>query len=148
MVYRGAEPLHSQLIRTARQVNDAKPDWVLSQVKQQLADCLNSTSQRAADITIACFGLAFKADVDDLRESPALQVVRMISEWHQGPLLAVEPNITGLPASLSAVTLTDSDTALQQADILVMLVDHQPFKGIDKQQLAGRRIVDTRGLWT
>lgn len=141
-------PLHSQLIRTARQVNDAKPDWVLSQVKQQLADCLNSTSQRAADITIACFGLAFKADVDDLRESPALQVVRMISEWHQGPLLVVEPNITGLPASLSAVTLTDSDTALQQADILVMLVDHQPFKGIDKQQLAGRRIVDTRGLWT
>ena len=109
---------------------------------------MKSPSHLAAYTTFAFFGLALKADVDDLRESPALQVVRMISEWHQGPLLAVEPNITGLPASLSAVTLTDSDTALQQADILVMLVDHQPFKGIDKQQLAGRRIVDTRGLWT
>ncbi len=141
-------PQQSRLIRTARQVNDSKPDWVMDQVRLQLADCLNTTSRRAAEITIACFGLAFKADIDDLRESPALNVVQMISQWHQGRVLAVEPNITQLPPVLAdEVTLVDSDTALQQADILVMLVDHRPFKTIDPPQLSGRRIVDTRGIW-
>ncbi len=142
-------PQQSRLIHTARQVNDSKPEWVVNQVKQQLADCLNQSSLRAAEVTVACFGLAFKADIDDLRESPALNVVQMISRWHTGPVLAVEPNIAQLPASLNAeAILTDSDTALQQADILVMLVDHQQFKAIDRRVLSGRRIVDTRGLWT
>lgn len=141
-------PQQSRLIRTARQVNDSKPEWVVNQVKQQLADCLNTTSQRATEITIACFGLSFKADIDDLRESPALNVVQMISQWHQGPVLAVEPNITQLPSLLSGeVMLVDSEAALQQADILVMLVDHRQFKTIDQQLLAGHRIVDTRGIW-
>ena len=141
-------PQQARLIRTAREVNDSKPQWVLNQVKQQLADCLNATGKRAADIRIACFGLAFKANIDDLRESPALDVVGMISDWHQGEVLVVEPHIDTVPAALAGkVTLTDSTNALQHADILVMLVDHQQFLHIDPALLADRRRVDTRGIW-
>lgn len=141
-------PHQARLIRTAREVNDSKPGWVLNQVKQQLADCVTESGQRAEQVTIACFGLAFKADIDDLRESPALQVVRMIGDWHRGPVLAVEPHVEALPEDLpDNICLTDSEIALQQADILVLLVDHQAFRILDPQRLGKYRKVDTRGIW-
>lgn len=141
-------PQQARLIRTAREVNDSKPEWVLDQVKQQLADCVTERGLRADEVTIACFGLAFKADIDDLRESPALQIVHKIGEWHRGPVLAVEPHVKTLPDQLADnVSLVEVETALAQADILVLLVDHQAFRAIDRQKLDRYRKVDTRGLW-
>lgn len=141
-------PQQARLIRTAREVNDSKPEWVLNQVKQQLADCVTERGLRAEEVTIACFGLAFKADIDDLRESPALAIVRQIGDWHRGPVLAIEPHVATLPEPLADnVRLVEVETALAQADILVLLVDHQAFRAIDRQKLAGYRKVDTRGLW-
>lgn len=141
-------PVQARLIRTAREVNDSKPHWVLDQVKKTLAECLAASDKRASELTIACFGLVFKADIDDLRESPAMEVVGMIAEWHQGITLVVEPNIHQLPKTLEGkVDLVPQDSALQRADVLVMLVDHAQFKALDIASVQSQRIVDTKGIW-
>ncbi|MBC3948045.1 UDP-N-acetyl-D-mannosamine dehydrogenase [Erwinia persicina] len=141
-------PVQARLIRTAREVNDSKPHWVLEQVQRQVADCLMDSNKRASELKIACFGLAFKPDIDDLRESPAVQVTRMIADWHQGTTLVVEPNVHSLPAALQAsVTLIALEEALQQADVLVMLVDHRAFKAIEPAAVTQQWIVDTKGVW-
>lgn len=141
-------PVQARLIRTAREVNDSKPHWVLEQAQRQVADCLMDSNKRASELKIACFGLAFKPDIDDLRESPAVQVTRMIADWHQGTTLVVEPNVQSLPAALQAsVTLIGLEDALQQADVLVMLVDHRAFKAIEPAAVTQQWIVDTKGVW-
>lgn len=141
-------PAQAKLIRTAREVNDSKPRWVLEQVKNTLADCLMANNKRACDVTIACFGLAFKPDIDDLRESPAMGVAEKIAEWHMGTTCVVEPNIHQLPSALAEkAELVSLDEALERADVLVMLVDHAPFKAMDPARVADRWIVDTKGVW-
>ncbi|MBA2817588.1 UDP-N-acetyl-D-mannosamine dehydrogenase [Candidatus Pantoea persica] len=137
-----------RLIRTAREVNDSKPHWVLQQVKAALADCLTHSCKRADEIVIACFGLTFKPDIDDLRESPAMQVAQMIAKWHCGQSWVVEPHIASLPAALDGkAELVASEQALAQADVLVMLVDHSLFRAVEASQVTQSWIVDTRGVW-
>ncbi|WP_410009367.1 UDP-N-acetyl-D-mannosamine dehydrogenase [Pantoea agglomerans] len=141
-------PELARLIRTAREVNDAKPLWVLDQVKTALADCLTQTGKRASDITIACFGLAFKPNIDDLRESPAVGVAQKIAEWHSGTTWVVEPHIEQLADALAdKAVLVSAGQALEQADILVMLVDHRAFRAIDGASVQQNWIVDTKGVW-
>lgn len=102
-------PQLARLIHTARLVNDGKPLWVVDRVKAAVADCLAASDKRASEVKIACFGLAFKPDIDDLRESPAVGVARLIAEWHVGETLVVEPNVEQLPKSLMGlVTLKDT----------------------------------------
>ncbi|MFB4357665.1 UDP-N-acetyl-D-mannosamine dehydrogenase [Pantoea sp. BS_4] len=138
----------ARLIRTAREVNDAKPHWVLEQVKKALAECLTQTDKRASDLTIACFGLAFKPNIDDLRESPAMEVAHLIADWHQGRTWVTEPHIEQIPERLETqATLVSTEQALQQADILVMLVDHQAFRAIDAAHVTQQWVVDTKGVW-
>jgi len=137
-------PEEARLIRTAREVNDAKPEWVLEKVqaaiRAHLKDCPSKT---AADVTVACYGLAFKPDIDDLRESPALEIVRLIELEHAGSVLVVEPNIRVLPSSLARAQLVELSSA-RDSDVHVMLVDHSHFRGT--QQPAGQTL-DTRGVW-
>ncbi|MGK3144037.1 UDP-N-acetyl-D-mannosamine dehydrogenase [Pantoea sp. C2G6] len=141
-------PELARLIRTAREVNDAKPQWVLDQVKAALADCLTQSGKRASDLTIACFGLAFKPNIDDLRESPAVGVAQKIAEWHSGTTWVVEPHIEQLGEALAGkAELVSVEQALAQADILVMLVDHRAFRAIDATQVKQSWIVDTKGVW-
>lgn len=141
-------PEQSRLIRTARQVNDAKPQWVADRVKMAVAECLAHSGKRAAEVTVACFGLAFKPDIDDLRESPALKVAALIAEWHAGATLVVEPNVRQLPAALREIaTLTDSEQALQAADVVVVLVDHRQFRAIPAARVTQRWVVDAKGVW-
>ena len=141
-------PELARLIRTAREVNDAKPTWVLDQVKQQLADCLTASGKRASEVTIACFGLAFKPNIDDLRESPAMTVAHLIAEWHSGSTLVVEPHVAEIPARLAhEAALVSTQDALQQADIIVMLVDHAQFRAIDASEITQQWIIDTKGVW-
>lgn len=141
-------PELARLIRTAREVNDAKPQWVLDQVKTALADCLTQTGKRASDITIACFGLAFKPNIDDLRESPAVGVAQKIAEWHSGTTWVVEPHIEQLADALAdKAVLVSAGQALEQADILVMLVDHRAFRANDGASVQQNWIVDTKGVW-
>jgi len=143
-------PEEAQLIRAARGVNDGKPGWVLNKVKLAVADYLRSNPNKTAkDVSIACFGLAFKADIDDLRESPALEITEKIGIGHPGRVYAVEPHIDKLPASLAAVvTLKTIKEALDEAEIYVLLVDHKKFKESAMQLPSGKSIVDTRGIWS
>ncbi|WP_312319463.1 UDP-N-acetyl-D-mannosamine dehydrogenase [Atlantibacter hermannii] len=141
-------PEQARLIRTAREVNDHKPHWVLERVKATFADCLNASGKRASELKIACFGLAFKPNIDDLRESPAMEIAHQIAQWNSGETLVVEPNIHQLPDSLATdCTLVSLDDALAQADVLVMLVDHAPFKAVDASAVQQTWIVDTKGVW-
>jgi UDP-N-acetyl-D-mannosaminuronic acid dehydrogenase len=142
-------PEQANLIRVAREVNDSKPQWVLDKVKQAVAEFLQGNSGKTAqEVTIACFGLAFKPDIDDLRESPALAITQTIVVTPPGPVLAVEPNIAELPAKLlNRLQLHDLEHALAEADVIVLLVDHRDFKSIPLTSLAGKKVIDTRGIW-
>ncbi|SEK38927.1 UDP-N-acetyl-D-mannosamine dehydrogenase [Halomonas daqiaonensis] len=142
-------PEQARLIRTAREVNDGKPEWVIDKVNQAVGQLLGQHPDRTArDVTVACLGLAFKPDIDDLRESPALAITQSLKAQLPGKLMVVEPNIEALPASLEGAKLTSIDTALSEADIIVLLVDHKAFKKIGRERLDGHYLVDTRGVWT
>lgn len=141
-------PQQARLIRIAREVNDDKPHWVINQVKAAVADSLAENGRRASELKIACFGLAFKPNIDDLRESPAMEIAEMIASWHSGETLVVEPNIHQLPKKLEGhCQLASLDEALRQADVLVMLVDHNEFKALSGDKIQQRWVVDTKGVW-
>ncbi|TOQ60331.1 UDP-N-acetyl-D-mannosamine dehydrogenase, partial [Vibrio parahaemolyticus] len=118
-------PEEAQIIHTARKVNDSKPDWVINKVKLAIAEFLQANPDKTArEVTVACYGLAFKPDIDDLRESPAMAITQKIAEMHAGRVIAVEPNIESIPEQLKHVELMDFDVAPKEADIQVLLVDH------------------------
>ena len=130
-----AAPAEARLLRTAREVNDAKPGHVLARIRAQVAP----------GAAVACLGLAFKANVDDLRESPALDIaVHLAAEGYR--VLAVEPHITTLPVALAGrAELVDLPAALARADAIVLLVDHRAFGSLTLADLAGKALIDTRG---
>lgn len=139
-------PDDARLISTARKVNDAKVTWVLDKVRAAIGAYLMAhPNKAAADVTVACYGLAFKPDIDDLRMSPALEIVRTLAAEHTGRIMVVEPNIDALPDGLGASRLTSVAEAGAQAQVHVMLVDHKQFKGAEAP--TGER-VDTRGVWS
>lgn len=139
-------PEQARLIRTAREVNDSKPQWVIEKVKLAVADFLLANPDKTAkEVTIACFGLAFKPDIDDLRESPAVEIAREIVKFHAGKILLIEPNIEKLPANtFTEAKLSNIENGLTASDILVLLVDHKEFKSI---QTPTKLTIDTRGIW-
>ncbi|MCC9145764.1 MULTISPECIES: UDP-N-acetyl-D-mannosamine dehydrogenase [unclassified Arthrobacter] len=139
-----ADPENSRLIRTAREVNDTKPDHVVAAVESAIA------GHEAP--TIAALGLAFKANVDDTRESPAVEIVLRLASGNPGARIIVGSPFTDpvLPEPLTAlgnVSLDGADAAVEAADVVVLLVDHDAFREITPAQLAGKAIVDTRGFW-
>ena len=133
-------PEDTPLIRAARQVNDGRP--------RRIADEVNTLVASIAKPVIACLGLSFKADIDDIRESPAVEVTELLAAAHPGSLLVVEPHIEILPDSLSAqgVRKVDLTEALTVADVVVVLVDHAAFKTERVRIAAAPRTVDPRGM--
>jgi len=139
-----ADPERSRLIRTAREVNDSKPDYVVSAIE--------SAAASLEQPVIAALGLAFKANVDDTRESPAVDIVHRIATGNPQARIVVGSPFTGtgLPeklANLPNVALGTAEEALEKADVVALLVDHDAFREITSEQLEGKRIVDTRGFW-
>ena len=138
-------PNEARIVRTAREVNDAKPDWVLAKVSAAVASILAARPDAAPrDVRIVCYGLAFKPDIDDLRESPASAIVKSIAATHAATVVAVEPNIEALPADLQGVRLAGAEDLPIDGDLHLMLVDHRQFKMLPKP--AGI-VIDTRGVW-
>jgi UDP-N-acetyl-D-mannosaminuronic acid dehydrogenase len=139
-----AAPDDTPVIQAARRVNDGRPQRVIDKV---LAAIAAHPKQSAA--TVACLGLAFKANIDDLRESPAMAVAIGLAEQAGNPLLMVEPNVTALPKKLAggASRLIDLEAAMQTADIVVLLVDHREFLAMDPAIPARCVVIDTRGVW-
>ncbi|MFQ1044808.1 UDP-N-acetyl-D-mannosamine dehydrogenase [Acinetobacter sp. NIOH-H-8] len=140
-------PEQARLIRTAREVNDAKPEWVIDQVKIKIAEFLQANPEKTIkDVTVACYGLAFKPDIDDLRESPALEITKKLAQIGLN-IFAIEPNIQVLPVKLPLNVKLIEFEARDEADIHLILVDHKQFKKLFKNQEKSNFIIDTKGLF-
>jgi UDP-N-acetyl-D-mannosaminuronic acid dehydrogenase len=138
-------PINAKLIKQARSINDQKPLWVIEKVKLAIANILLADPLKSSsDITIACYGLAFKPNIDDLRESPAVVIAKKIIAMHSTTVLVVEPNIVKLPLDLKGGLLSNIDIAFSKADIHLLLVDHDAFK---LARPSDGVIIDTRGIW-
>ncbi len=134
-------PDHSPLIRTAREVNDAKMHHVIAQAKTLIA--------ANPGIPVACLGLAFKANIDDFRESPARFVAASLAREFGDRINIVEPYAAELPPEFdgTGAALIDIDTALEDCGILIALVDHDVFRVIPAEERQGALVYDTRGIW-
>jgi UDP-N-acetyl-D-mannosaminuronic acid dehydrogenase len=131
------DPEHTPLIRMAREVNDAKPHYVVRHVVE--------LARQFAAPKIGCLGLTYKADVDDLRESPALDIVRELRNKDVGEVLACDPYVSS--ERFTEFPLYDLHELLDQCHILVLLTDHRHFKHVPRRILREKVIVDTRGMW-
>jgi UDP-N-acetyl-D-mannosaminuronic acid dehydrogenase len=134
-------PEHSPLIRTARNVNDGKVDHVIARAAAMIAE--NPT------LKVGCMGLAFKANIDDFRESPAMKVAVDLASRFGARIKIVEPYAANLPREFdgSGAQLIDLDTALLECGMLITLVDHDAFKAIPLAERAGKIVYDVRGIW-
>ncbi|MFF2621990.1 UDP-N-acetyl-D-mannosamine dehydrogenase [Oerskovia jenensis] len=137
-----AAPEEARLVRTAREVNDAKPQWVVEKVR--------AAAQGLPSPTIATLGLAFKANIDDLRESPARQIVgRLADAMPDATILVVEPHVEELPPELANrrnIELVTLEEARARADFPVLLVDHDQFVQADGSAGWAGTGIDTRGI--
>ncbi|WP_106766800.1 UDP-N-acetyl-D-mannosamine dehydrogenase [Paenibacillus faecalis] len=135
-----AAPEQTKLIHTARAVNDYKPGYVVERVAEKAA--------RFKEPIIACLGLTFKANIDDLRESPSVKIVEHLTRRQVGKLNIAEPHIQELPGTLQLehVSLMPTDEAIKKSDIVLLLVNHDVFHAIDRNLLKEKIVIDTRGI--
>lgn len=141
-------PEEARIVRLAREINDYKPEWVVEKVKAAMFDVVsNGEVKNLEDVKVACLGLAFKPDIDDLRESPAMGITKRICEIGC-PVYVVEPNVAELPKGLkrSNVIYAKIEDSLKQSDIIVVLVKHKEF--LAEKEIIGecRRVIDAVGL--
>jgi UDP-N-acetyl-D-mannosaminuronic acid dehydrogenase len=123
-------PEEAKLIATARYVNDSKPEWVVKKVMETINE------NNIKDPIIACLGLSYKPDIDDTRESPAIEIVKKLLKENIHKIIVIEPNIEELPGDLndnSIKFLKDSNNSLVEADVLLVLVNHKEFKEINRK---------------
>lgn len=136
-----AAPEQSPLIRTAREVNDGK-------VAHTIARAIDLI-ERLPSVPVACLGLAFKANIDDFRESPALKVAADLAKLFGDRIRIVEPYADALPPAFdgTAARLIDIDTAIETCPIMIVLVDHEVFRSVPLDERADKLVYDTRGIW-
>ncbi|MBI4900584.1 MAG: UDP-N-acetyl-D-mannosamine dehydrogenase [Actinobacteria bacterium] len=138
-----AAPDEAVLIRTAREINDGKARHVVQQIRK--------SASRFREPVVACLGLSYKANVDDVRESPAVEIVASLAEQEPGTrILVSDPMLRSLPSALNGLdnlTLVKTQEAVSAADIVVLLVDHNQFRTLPRKLLDGKVILDTRGIW-
>ena len=126
-------PEQTTLIRRARDINDARPKHWVQKIEQR--------ASRFKAPKIACLGLAYKPDIDDLRESPAVEIVKELQQNSSLELLIVEPNLE----DSTEFALVELSAAIADADIVVFLVAHQEFKKLKPATIAEKIIIDACG---
>ena len=133
----------ARLIRIAREVNDSKPDFVVAKVKEAAA--------RFKEPKIACLGLSYKPDIDDLRESPAMKIVKNLLKSQIGTIFVVEPHLREIPNALKNeenLVIIDLDEALSQCNIIVLLVNHKKFSQIKDDCIKEKILLDMVGAFS
>lgn len=139
----GAAPDLARLVRTAREVNDSKPHYVVDHVVRSVS--------RFREPEVACLGITFKANVDDVRESPAVEIVHLLAEkLPEVTINVADPLVSGLPAALRDypnVKFVSPATAVAKSDVVLLLVDHDAFRSVNRPMLDGKVVFDTRGYW-
>lgn len=141
-------PAEAKIVRLAREINDYKPEWVQEKIDFSVQELVNA-GKKLEDITIGCLGLAFKPDIDDLRESPAMKIALAMASKYPNKVTAVEPNIEALPqkAALSGLKLGELHETIEKSDVLVVLVDHKEFKDISPSFRDDQKVYDAKGIW-
>ncbi len=134
-------PEHSNLIRTARHVNDEKPKWVVQKI---LEACKATPSPR-----VACLGLGYKPDVDDVRESPSVVVIEHLLQAGINPIFVHDPLVHEFPrrAGKGGVEMVDLQSLLLNANIVALLTDHTVYRNVDPKMLADKIVIDPAGTW-
>jgi UDP-N-acetyl-D-mannosaminuronic acid dehydrogenase len=135
-------PEQARLIRTAREVNDGKPDWVVAKVREAIAS--HSRSRPEDKLTVAVLGLAFKPNIDDVRESPALQIAKTLQRSSSARIVAVEPHIER--RNIDGLNLLGLEAALVEADVVVLLVAHKAFRDVPALVGEGKTLIDAVGM--
>jgi UDP-N-acetyl-D-mannosaminuronic acid dehydrogenase len=135
------DPKNARIIRTAREVNDAKTDHVVARASDLIDEALGGD--------IACLGLAFKANIDDFRESPAVKVAARLARRYGRRIKLVEPYASDLPMDFvgTGAELMDLDSALERCSTFIVLVDHDLFRSVPLEERADKLVYDTRGIW-
>lgn len=128
-------PEKAKLTHLARTINDAKPAYVVDQILKGIKD--------TGTDTVALLGMAYKPDVDDLRESPSVEIAKLLKTKTDAKILIVEPYVD----SMDGFKLADTQTAVKEAGVVAMLTNHKEFLDITLGELEGKAVVDTRGVW-
>ncbi len=133
-------PEETPLIQASRYVNDNKPAWIVQKILSSVDD----------NATVTCLGLTYKSDIDDLRESPSIEIVEGLAQHHKGQILLADPNIESLPDKLCKILnieFCNFEDAISRSRIIILLTDHREFIEIDKSILSNKKVFDTRGIW-
>lgn len=138
----------ARMVRTAREVNDGKPEWVIEKVKEAVKNCVEKTGKSENEVSIVCYGLAFKANIDDLRESPALAITKELVNIYPEQVSAVEPNIDDDHNVIkqNGLLFKTYDDAMVDSDIHVILVDHKEFIEKPLTLTDEQILIDTKGI--
>ena len=138
-------PAQTTLLKEARAVNERRPLEVIAAIEQKVAKWKESHATKTCRVLL--LGATYKADVDDVRESPALQIARTLIKKNEMEVLVCEPNVAkqalGPDVARHAVSLQEG---VEAADIIVCLVAHTPFKSLDKKLIAHKKFIDFCGL--
>ena len=139
----------ANMVRTAREVNDGKPEWVIGKVHEAVETVAAQTGKAKQDVKIVCYGLAFKPDIDDLRESPALMITEKLMKLYPNQVFAVEPNVHEVVDhhGKKDIALIDYSNSVEVADVAVLLVNHKEFMAQKPVFKPNSVLVDTKGIW-
>lgn len=135
-------PKQANMMRMAREVNEEKTKFVLQKIQNEI--------QKTKNPIVACLGLSYKGDTNDLRESPSVKIVESLASNNNIPIFVVEPHIECLPASIRKfenIQLVGLDEALNKSNIVALFVDHSKFRDISVEHLANKALIDTKGFW-
>lgn len=130
----------AKIIKTAREVNEEKVEYVIDKIVESINKIKN---KKRDEVVVGCMGLTYKPDIDDLRESPAVKIVKRLEKLNIAKLLLCDPNVK----VNKYFNVADIDTVLEKSDILVILVSHREFYNIDREKLKEKILIDIKGVF-